>query len=107
MEYRDLQAFIKALDNAGELKRIKVEVDSYLEITEITDRISKQGGPALLFEKVKGSEYPVLTNAMGSDKRMALALGVNDIEEVGALIDDFMDMSNYLGLMNKDRKSVV
>lgn len=101
MAYKNLQAFIKVLENAGELKRIRVQVDSYLEITEITDRVSKAGGPALLFENVKDSEFPVLTNAMGSDKRMALALGVNDMDEVADLIEEFMDMSNYMGLMNK------
>lgn len=101
MAYKNLQAFIKVLENAGELKRVKVEVDSYLEITEITDRVSKAGGPALLFENVKDSEFPVLTNAMGSDKRMALALGVNNMDEVASLIEEFIDMSNYMGLMNK------
>ena len=80
MAYKDLQDFIQTLEACGELKRISTEVDPYLEITEITDRVSKAGGPALLFEHVKGSEYPVLMNAMGSYKRMAMALGVDSLE---------------------------
>ena len=80
MAYKDLQDFIQKLESCGELKRVSREVDPYLEITEITDRVSKAGGPAVLFEHVKGSEYPVLMNAMGSYKRMAMALGVDSLE---------------------------
>lgn len=101
MAYKNLQDFIDTLEKQGELKRIKTEVDSYLEITEITDRVSKSGGPALLFENVKGSDYPVLINAMGSYDRMATALGVKNINDIGDTIEEFMDMSNYLGLMKK------
>jgi 4-hydroxy-3-polyprenylbenzoate decarboxylase len=81
MAYKDLQDFIQRLETEGELKRITQEVDPFLEITEITDRVSKAGGPALLFERVKGSQYPVLMNAMGSYKRMSMALGVQNLEE--------------------------
>ncbi|MDD3902471.1 MAG: menaquinone biosynthesis decarboxylase [Sphaerochaeta sp.] len=80
MAYKDLQDFIQKLEACGELKRVSREVDPYLEITEITDRVSKADGPAVLFEHVKGSEYPVLMNAMGSYKRMAMALGVDSLE---------------------------
>ena len=80
MAYKDLQDFIQKLESCGELKRVSREVDPYLEITEITDRVSKAGGPAVLFEHVKGSEYPVLMNAKGSYKRMAMALGVDSLE---------------------------
>lgn len=85
MAYKNLQAFIKALGKAGELHRIPVPVDPYLEITEITDRVSK--GPAsqnkaLLFERVRGSDMPVLINALGNEKRMAMALGVSQLEEL-------------------------
>jgi len=85
LAYKDLREFIEALEKRGLLKRIKAEVDPELEITEITDRISKQQGKknvALLFENVKGYSMPVLMNAMGSMERMALALGVSDVEEV-------------------------
>ena len=76
MAYADLRDFIAALERAGELRRIRTEVDPVLEITEITDRVSKRGGPALLFERVKGSSMPVLINAFGTPARMNLALQV-------------------------------
>ena len=101
MSFKDLQSFIKELEKKGELKRITVEVDPELEITEITDRVSKNHGPALLFENVKGSKYPLLINAMGSYDRMAMALGVDKINDIGNDIEEFIDMSNYMGLMNK------
>ena len=101
MSFKDLQTFIKELEKKGELVRIKAEVDPELEITEITDRVSKNYGPALLFENVKGSKYPVLINAMGTYERMAMALGVEKINDIGDGIAEFIDMSNYLGLMNK------
>lgn len=91
MAYKDLQDFVKHLDDKGLLRRIKAEVDSELEITEIADRISKQYGPALLFEKVKGSSYPLLINAMGTYKRMSMALGVESIDEIGEGIVDFIE----------------
>ena len=100
MAFKDLQSFIKELDKKGELTRIKVEVDPDLEITEITDRVSKNYGPALLFEKVKGSKYPVLINAMGTYERMAMALGVNNLNGMGNVIEELTDMSNYMGIMN-------
>ncbi|MGE4584887.1 MAG: menaquinone biosynthesis decarboxylase [Sphaerochaeta sp.] len=90
MAYKNLEAFIEALEAEGELVRIKTEVDPYLEITEITDRVSKAGGPALLFEQVKGSAYPVLMNAMGSYKRMAMALGCKTLEEKKQEISDLI-----------------
>lgn len=101
MAYKDLQDFIQHLDNKGLLKRIKIEVDTELEITEITDRVSKKNGPALLFENVKGSPYPVLMNAMGTDERMSMALGVHKLDNIGNDIENFIDMSNYLDLIRK------
>jgi 4-hydroxy-3-polyprenylbenzoate decarboxylase len=84
MAYQSLQEFIQRLDKAGELRRITQQVDPYLEITEIADRVMKMpgGGPALLFENVKGSKFPLAINLMGSRKRMSWALGVDDLEEV-------------------------
>lgn len=101
MAYKDLQDFIKHLEEKGLLKRITVQVDPELEITEITDRISKQSGPALLFENVKNSAYPVLTNAMGTYERMSMALGVEKLDDIGKDIEEFIDLSNYLGMMKK------
>src|SRR6185295_16706766 len=69
MPFDDLRDFIKALEKAGELKRIGVEVDVELEIAEITDRVSKQNGRALLFENARGHSIPVLINALGTRKR--------------------------------------
>ena len=85
MAYADLRDFIARLDAEGELIRITAPVSPYLEITEITDRISKSPADhnkALLFENVEGSAMPVLINALGSARRMALALGVDDLDEV-------------------------
>lgn len=101
MGYKNLEEFIKELEANDELIRIKAEVDPELEITEITDRISKDYGPALLFENVKGSDFPVLINAMGSYERMSMALGVSTLDDIGDGIGEFIDMSNYLGLMKK------
>lgn len=95
MAYKDIQVFMKKIEDIGQLKRIKVEVDSDLEITEITDRVSKEAGPALLFENVKGSKYPVLINAMGSFERMSLALGVDKLEDIEKDISDLINMQNY------------
>lgn len=81
--YRDLRDFITALERRGLLRRISVEVDSELEITEITDRVVKSGGPALLFERVRGYDIPVLINAFGSEERVRLALGVDDLDDLG------------------------
>jgi len=90
MGYNSLQDFLGVLDREGELKRISYPVKAELEITEIADRVMKSGGPALLFENVVGKKMPLLINAFGSMKRMALALGVDDIEtiarEIGKLI---------------------
>ena len=66
MDYKDLRDFIAQLEVQGELKRVGVEVDPYLEITEICDRTLKAGGPALLFERVKGSQHPILANLFGT-----------------------------------------
>ena len=90
MAYRDLQAFIAALEKRGELMRISAPVSPILEITEIAGRVMKRGGPALLFERVEGSDFPLLINAMGSDARMALALGAESLDEIGG------DVARYL-----------
>ena len=84
MAYDSLQEFVAKLDSVGELKCISVEVDPVLEITAIADREMKSpnGGKALLFENCRGAKFPLLINAYGSTKRMALALGVSDVEEI-------------------------
>ncbi len=90
MPYNDLQEFMGILDSKGLLKRIGTPVDPVLEITEVADRVMKAKGQALLFEKPVGSDIPVLINAMGSEERMALALGVNDVDDIGAEITDLL-----------------
>lgn len=98
MSYKDLHTFIHELEKEGELKRIKVEVSSDLEITEIADRVSKEYGPALLFEKVKGSKYPVLINAMGTYHRMSKGLGAAKLDDIGAKIAEYVNLGNYLSI---------
>jgi len=101
MAYSDLREFIRALDKAGELRRIRAEVDPELEITEITDRVSKLGGPALLFENVRGHSMPVLINALGTRKRMLMALGIQDYSEVTDRILELTDVKSPQGLLEK------
>jgi len=104
LAYADLREWIAALDRAGELRRVKAEVDPILEITEITDRVSKSpgGGRALLFENVKGySGASVLINQFGSARRMNLALGVESLDEVAQRIHQFLDVKSPQGLMEK------
>ncbi len=103
MAYRDLRDFIAKLEKKGELKRISVEVDPVLEITEITDRVTRAGGPALLFERPKGSRIPLLINMLGSERRMNLALEVERIEEVAERIRSFLDFQSPQGLFDKLR----
>lgn len=97
MAYRDLGEFVDLLENRGLLHRVRVEVDPVLEITEITDRVSKHDGPALFFERVKDSNYPILINAFGSKDRMALALGVNDLNEITVRIEQLLQMQDLPG----------
>ncbi|MCA1924873.1 MAG: 4-hydroxy-3-polyprenylbenzoate decarboxylase [Thiobacillus sp.] len=89
MIYRDLRDFVSQLEKMGELKRIAVEVDPHLEMTEIADRVLRAGGPALLFERPKGHTIPVLANLFGTVKRVALGMGEDDparLREVGKLL---------------------
>jgi len=90
MAHKNLQGFISALESTGELKRIKAEVDPALEITEIADRMSKTDGPALLFEHVKGSAFPLLINAFGSYKRMEKALNCNSFDDIAERIMGYL-----------------
>jgi 4-hydroxy-3-polyprenylbenzoate decarboxylase len=113
LAYDDLRDWIKTLEKQGELRRIREEVSPELEITEITDRVSKMGarggenkfapgGPALLFENVKGHPgHEVLINQFGSERRMALALGVERIEEIADRISGLMHLKAPEGLFDK------
>ncbi len=110
LAYYDLREWISALDKAGELIRIKAEADPILEIAEITDRVSKwgprgshgPGGPALLFENVKGYRgSKLLINQFGSEYRMRMALNVDELDEVADRIKMFMDVKSPQGLLDK------
>jgi 4-hydroxy-3-polyprenylbenzoate decarboxylase len=122
LAYEDLRDWIKALDTAGELRRIREEVDPILEIAEITDRASKAGrkgaakgsnesghsggippgGPALLFEKVKGYPgSPVLMNQFGSEKRMQMALGGSSLDEIAQRIQGLLQLKVPGGMLDK------
>ena len=103
MAYKDLREYIAALEERGLLKRIAAEVDPELEITEITDRISKLEGEknvALLFENVKGSKMPVLMNAFGSYERMALAFGVEKLDDIADELTEILKIP-HISLQNK------
>ena len=99
--FADTQEFVTALERAGELVRIRRLVSPYLEITEIADRVMKAGGPALLFENVDGSSFPVLINAYGSLRRMAMALGVEELDDLARRIEDMLDVDPPRRLMDK------
>ncbi len=104
MAFQDLREFIAFLEKKGQLQRIKAPVKCELEITEITDRVSKAGGPALLFENVSGYNIPVLINTFGSEERMSWALGVNNLNELGERIKKWIDLVQNRppeGLMDK------
>jgi len=126
--YRDLREFVRKLESEGELRRVKAEVDPVLEVAEVVQRLRREAihgenspaqkpkdnagaanagptpavlGPALLFEKPKGSRYPLLINAFGSVRRMELALEVENLQDVAARIRGFLDMQTPQGLFDK------
>ena len=100
----DLQAFVAELEQRGWLRRISVEVDPILEITEITDRVTKAGGPALLFENVKGSQMPLLINTYGTKERMCLALGAESFEQVAERVQALIKPEMPATLVQKIKK---
>src|SRR5579884_1050521 len=101
MPYDDLRSFIRALENRGELKRIAFQVDPDLEITEFADRAVKSGGPALLFEKPKGSRIPVLINAFAGSSKMEIALDVASVDDAARRISEYLEMRMPQGLIGK------
>lgn len=103
MAYKDLNEFIRVLKKNRELVRITEPVSPILEITEIVDRVSKKGGPALLFENVVGHDMPVAINLFGSAKRMNLALEVDSLDSLAQRVISFLDMEKPEGFMDKIR----
>ncbi|HUU98928.1 MAG TPA: menaquinone biosynthesis decarboxylase [Phycisphaerae bacterium] len=100
----DMQTFVAELERRGWLRRVSVEVDPELEITEITDRVTKAGGPALLFENVKGSDIPVLINTYGTKERMCLVLGAESFEQVAERVRTLIKPEMPATLMQKIKK---
>jgi 4-hydroxy-3-polyprenylbenzoate decarboxylase len=99
----DLRHWIALLEREGELVRVGAEVDPHLEVTEIVDRTVKAGGPALLFERPRGSSMPLLVNQFGTERRMCLAFGVQRLDDVGARLADVLEMQPPEGLAEKLR----
>jgi 4-hydroxy-3-polyprenylbenzoate decarboxylase len=100
---KDLREWIALLEREGELVRVSAEVDPDLEVTEIVDRTVKAGGPALLFEKPKGSEHPLLINQFGTERRICLAFGVQRLDDVAQRVADVLEMQPPTGLIEKVR----
>lgn len=101
MKYKNLRAFINSLENQGELKRITFPIDPNLEMTEISNRILKSGGPAILFENPKGYSMPVLCNLFGTPHRIALSIGkknITHLREIGKLLAFFKEPAIPTGL---------
>ena len=93
MAFRDLREYMAFLEKRGELRRIRAEVSRELEITEIADRVVKRGGPALLFENVRGSAMPVLINMFGTEARTAAALGVERLDDLGERLEKYLGLA--------------
>src|SRR5215213_9131101 len=99
----DLREWIARLEREGELVRVAAEVDADLEITEIVDRVVKSGGPALLFENVKGAQHPLLINQFGTEKRMCMAFDAPSLDAVAARVAGVLEMQPPEGLREKIR----
>src|SRR4051812_992832 len=103
MPARDLRDWIALLEREGELVRVAVEVDPHLEVTEIVDRTVRAGGPALLFERPKGAQHPLLINQFGTERRMCLAFGVDALDDVAARLAELLELQPPEGLAAKVR----
>ena len=107
MAFTDLRDFVAHLEQRGRLRRVTAEVSRDLEITEIVDRVSKTrgaGNVALLFERVAGFDMPMLVNAFGAEDRMALALGVTRLDDLGERVAKLVDARIPGGFADKLRK---
>jgi 4-hydroxy-3-polyprenylbenzoate decarboxylase len=103
MAFDDLRDWIGHLRREGELVEVTAEVDPHLEIAEITDRVTKAGGPALLFTNVRGSSMPLLINQFGTERRMCMAFGVERLDDLGRRVTDVLEMQPPEGLVDKVR----
>src|SRR3954451_5469317 len=100
---RDLRDWIARLEREGELVRVTADVDPDLEITEINDRTVKAGGPALLFERGKGSGRPLVINQCGTERRMCLAFDAPSLDDVARRVGDVLEIQPPQGLVEKVR----
>jgi 4-hydroxy-3-polyprenylbenzoate decarboxylase len=96
--YDDLRDFLTRLEKDGELRRVTAPVDPHLEVTEIVQRVLRDGGPALLFERPTRGRMPLAINVFGTERRMAAALGVEHLDEIGARIADLLRPEMPVGL---------
>ena len=103
MPFAGLQEYLRALDEAGELRTITAEVDPVLEMTEIADRVVRAGGPALVFTRPRGFQFPVAMNLFGTRERTAFALGVRDLEEIGERMREVLHTTPPPSLLDKLR----
>ena len=103
MAFNDLRDWLDHLRREGELAEVTAEVDPHLEITEITDRVTRAGGPALLFQNVRGSSLPLLINQFGSERRMCMAFGVDSLDDLGERVQSVLEMTPPEGLADKLR----
>ena len=103
MAFSDLRDWLDHLRRHDELVEVTAEVDPDLEIAEITDRVTKSGGPALLFRNVRGSSMPLLINQFGTERRMCMALGVERLDDLGARVSDVLEMTPPEGFVGKIR----
>ncbi len=103
MAFDDLRDWIGHLRREGELVEVTAEVDPHLEIAEITDRVTKAGGPALLFTNVRGSRMPLLINQFGTERRMCMAFGVESLDDLGKRVTEVLEMQPPEGLLDKVR----
>lgn len=101
MAFADLRDWIACLEREGELVRVEAEVDPYLEATEIVDRTVKSGGPALLFQRPRGTSHRLLVNQFGTERRMCLAFGVASLDDVARRLEDVLEMQPPQGLVDK------
>ena len=101
MAFQDLRDWLDHLRREGELHEVTAEVDPDLEIAEITDRVTRAGGPALLFTNVRGSSLPLVINQFGTERRMCMAFGVQSLDELGDRVQSVLEMTPPEGLMDK------
>jgi 4-hydroxy-3-polyprenylbenzoate decarboxylase len=101
MAFQDFRDWLDHLRREGELHEVTAPVDPHLEIAEITDRVTRAGGPALLFRNVTGSDMPLLINQFGTERRMCMAFGVESLDELGGRVQSVLEMTPPEGLMDK------